>query len=42
MFEHFTDVGKTIPMPEGTNKKVIALAQIYFAIQTIKEREYSS
>lgn len=68
VFEHFTDVSKTIKMPKGaektildykltryacylvaqngdTRKKVIALAQTYFAIQTrkqeITELEYS-
>ena len=60
VFEHFTDVSKTIKMPKGaektildykltryacylvaqngdTRKKVIALAQTYFAIQTRKQ-----
>ena len=60
VFEHFTDVSKTIKMPKGaektildykltryacylvaqngdTRKKVVALAQTYFAIQTRKQ-----
>ena len=68
MFEHFTNVSKTIKMPKGakktildykltryacyliaqngdSRKKVIALAQTYFAVQTrkqeISEKEYS-
>ena len=68
VFDHFTDVSKTIKMPKGaektildykltryacyliaqngdSRKKVIALAQTYFAVQTrkqeITEKEYS-
>ena len=68
VFDHFTDVSKTIKMPKGaektildykltryacyliaqngdSRKKVIALAQTYFAVQTrkqeISEKEYS-